>query len=267
MDSLITTGTIHGGKVTVDMDPEKIIKHYHSQNRQKVTHQGEEYYQYHNFALYFPNPRTAISGPEESVKKAIERGADVEDREELQFASVRYRQVSVIVAVDDHKISDEIILENLLIKQADDWEMGEIKGIATGSTLDYKGTGKVVTQIQFVNEDDAVEAKDHLKKRLAQMKEEWDTIGRKRFKAEQRIIIKKKRNYTIQDNRLDEIADAQEKSMNSMSIMISGQTVIMKANKYGVSTRLPAMFREVREKSDKTNFLLGMPRPYFGFGR
>jgi len=143
-------------RTTVDLDPDKILKH--AGDYEKTTYDGKDVYRYGNNLMYFPDKRTAISGPEDSVKKAIDRGPKAKKREELGFADTGYDIVKI-----------NLVKSNRLSGEINGIPIGKVVATCEGTSI--SSSIKAKKQQRFASVEDAKEYYDKVQELQEKLRE------------------------------------------------------------------------------------------------
>ncbi|MFQ5730975.1 MAG: MJ0042-type zinc finger domain-containing protein [Planctomycetaceae bacterium] len=150
-------------RTSIDMDAEKILKQ--AGNYEKSEYDGHTLYRIGNNALYFPDKRTAVSGPEASVKAAIDRGPKYESRDDLKFVDAGYQIVTVHVNTSEERERQRNI-------------SGSINGLRFARTIanaegkSFTSSIKTKKQHRFASVEDAKEYEQDVRKRREKVEEE-----------------------------------------------------------------------------------------------
>jgi len=167
-------------RTSIELDKDKILKH--ADGYEKTTYEGETIYRIGRNALYFPDEKTAISGPEESVKKAIDRGPKAEDREDLKFVDAGYDVVNVHLQ-DSSTVRGEILGISL----------DDIRGTTSGTS--YSSSVKSFNATRYDSAEDAKEAMDKMeelrrkyKKEAEKAREEWEKKRKENSEKHEELV-------------------------------------------------------------------------------
>ena len=206
-------------RTSVDMDPEKILKH--AGDYTKETYDEKEYYKFGYRAIYFPNLRTAVCGSEESVKKAIDRGPDAKSREELKFVDAGYDKVSVTLYDGDARHSSHGMMPGS-IKDSD--VRRSVKGRMIASSYSSASV-KSCFRIRYGNDDDAKAEHETALEKLKEQREKIDELAEKERE-------KYRRFYKLSDEEIEEEIAAEKQTARSVSISRSGEVITVKSTRY-----------------------------------
>jgi predicted Zn finger-like uncharacterized protein len=152
--------TIRVLRTTVDLDPEKILKH--AGDYEKTAYDGNDVYRYGGNLMYFPDKRTALSGPEASVKKAIDRGPKAKKRDDLAFADTRHDVVRIRLIKADNRFSGEIL----------GIPLGKIVATCDGTSV--SSSVKSTNQQKFASVEDAKEYYDKVQELQEKFRKQLD---------------------------------------------------------------------------------------------
>ena len=154
----VTTASAAGDRIVVlrshiDLDQDRILGR--AGKHEKAEYGGETYYRvgfgrYLQSAIYFPDARTAISGNERSVKRAIDRGPKSEPREDLKFIDGSHHILTIFIRQGETRSNHFSALPT-----------DRIKARATGVNL--TSSMETVWQVKFDSAADAEEYEERVK--------------------------------------------------------------------------------------------------------
>jgi len=219
----VTEGRVSGRRLRVvrtniDMDEGKILAH--ARQHEEADHNGTRYYRIGSNALFFPDPRTAVCGPEEMVKEAIDRGPDAEPREDVEFVDAGYDIVEVSVHSGSTSGKTTIPFGMYSVDSR-----REVTATAFGTT--YSSDLRMSFQAQYTSADAAAESAEKGRETIEQKVEEWETSLREETRENLKKMNRLRRSGSLSDEEIERILDAREAALRSVSISHSGKVVTM----------------------------------------
>ena len=209
---------IHVVRSSSNFDTEKILGH--AANHEKAEHNGKQYYRIGLTAIFLPNQSTMITGLEEAVKNAIDRGSKSPDREQLNFVDSSYDRVSVTVFGGSSPRPNSFL---------DD----------TNPQVIFVGTdhgtssGKIKTQGAFATESDAIAAFDKASAAQEKLRQDWENGGRdlrrQRLQTSGRVLGS---NLQYTEEEIEDALNCHDSELKSISVSRSGLIVTMTRTGY-----------------------------------
>lgn len=205
-------------RTTVDMDPEKILKH--AGDYSKETYDEKDYYKFGSRAIYFPDSRTAVCGTEDSVKKAIDRGPDAKARDDLKFVDAGYDTVSVTLFDSDSRRSTFGLFPGAF-KDSD--ALKRVKGQVQGASYSSSSV-KSYYALRCGSVEDAKAGYESALEKLKEQREDIDEEAEK-----MRTALKK--FGRLSDDEIDDEIAAMKQTLRSVSISRSGDVITAKVTR------------------------------------
>lgn len=215
-------------RTAIDLDEDKILKH--AGDYEQAEHEGQTYYRFESGAIFFPDKRTAVSGTEESVKKAIERGPKPPQREELKFVNAGGHRVYIRVEDD---------------------RMGSFQTVAKVDSWTFTSTPAQLEQFRFDSADEAKEFADGV--------EEQRRVNREKFQKQ----IESSSASEEKKRQARELVNSY-----SISVSRSGDVVTIRSSMSPPSDPelRKKMLRGIRDPVPIITRLVDSPGRYFGIG-
>lgn len=248
-------GTLRVLRTSVDLDEDKILKQ--TADPEEAEHGGETYHRFGRRAIYFPDARTAVSGSEEAVKSAIDRGPKAAKRDDLAFVDAGHQHVRIkIRSGEGNGTGLALPVMGLSGSRNSSPEI-----LVTGQS--HSSTSTVVVQAKFANSDVAADETENAKEKKEEQLKKWEDGGRNETKSQIKRIYS-----SLSDEDVEKLLDAQEATLKSMSISRSGDVVKVKITSRPPNIdkeKLPIFFRG--EGASRIDGLVGNPGQLFGISR
>ncbi|MCH8829686.1 MAG: hypothetical protein IID45_08930 [Planctomycetes bacterium] len=210
-------------RTNVDMDGLKIAN--------QLGHLGDSTYNgkafYHlarKQAVYFPNSRTALSGPEDVVKDAIDRGSEAKKRKELDFLDPDFHVVTVDLAKEDRYL---IGAGKKWLQKSDRKSFGaDIDRVAVSHSLGK--SEKNTYRYHFFAADQAESFAELARQGSKKKLEVWQEKGRQEMKINmQKQQSRGRTRQPLTEEDIDSLLDVVEANLKSVTVERDGSVVIV----------------------------------------